>query len=266
MTAAVLACSAVAAALLAVRELIGAIEGPRGTAPDRGRVARALGIRERIAAAGLETRISTAAVMAAHPFGAMLGAIAAQIASPAAPARLWIVVMVALPVAGFLTPRVLLDLAARRRLDRADAALPAALEIVAAGTSAGRPPGRIASNLGAQGHGPLERELAVFAASLDAGASNSSALTMLAERLPTPAVRAFTRALDRSRQLGTPVADQLREQAVGLRAGRARARADRAARAAPKIQLVVALILVPSVLLIVAAALAANADLLLGDL
>jgi len=58
--------------------------------------------------------------------------------------------------------------------------------------------------------------------------------------------------------------DQLRAQAVGLRALARRGVEERAARAAPKIQLVVALVLVPSVLLMIAAALIANAGSLLG--
>jgi tight adherence protein C len=41
---------------------------------------------------------------------------------------------------------------------------------------------------------------------------------------------------------------------------------ERAARAAPKIQLVVALVLVPSVLLMIGAALIAHADALLGPI
>jgi tight adherence protein C len=48
-----------------------------------------------------------------------------------------------------------------------------------------------------------------------------------------------------------------------LRVDQRRAVQDRAARAAPKIQLVVALVLVPSVLLIIAAGLIANSDVLL---
>jgi tight adherence protein C len=71
-------------------------------------------------------------------------------------------------------------------------------------------------------------------------------------------------SIERSRRLGSPLADQLRRQATGLRRDRRRAVEERAARAAPKIQLVVALVLVPSVLLTIAAALLANADLLLG--
>ncbi|HEX8689680.1 MAG TPA: type II secretion system F family protein, partial [Solirubrobacterales bacterium] len=69
-------------------------------------------------------------------------------------------------------------------------------------------------------------------------------------------------AIERSRRFGSPLADQLRRQATALRRDRRRAVEERAARAAPKIQLVVALVLVPSVLLMIVAGLIAHADLL----
>ena len=61
-----------------------------------------------------------------------------------------------------------------------------------------------------------------------------------------------------------PLADQLHGQAMSLRRDARRRIEERAARAAPKIQLVVALVLVPSVLLMMLAALIAHADALLG--
>ena len=63
---------------------------------------------------------------------------------------------------------------------------------------------------------------------------------------------------------GAPLAERLHEQAAALRAASRRAIEERAARAAPKIQLVVALVLVPSVLLTIVAALVAHSDSLLG--
>ena len=54
------------------------------------------------------------------------------------------------------------------------------------------------------------------------------------------------------------------EQAAGLRRDARRRIEERAARAAPKIQLVVALVLVPSVLLMILAALVAHSDALFG--
>ena len=76
--------------------------------------------------------------------------------------------------------------------------------------------------------------------------------------------RPFCASIERSRRFGSPLADQLRRQSTALRREQRRAVEERAARAAPKIQLVVALVLVPSVLLMIAAGLIANADVLLS--
>jgi tight adherence protein C len=76
-------------------------------------------------------------------------------------------------------------------------------------------------------------------------------------RLPLPEIRALVAALDRSRRHGAPVGGTLAAQAREARFALARRIREEAARAGPKIQLVVALLLVPSVLLLVAAALAA---------
>jgi len=72
--------------------------------------------------------------------------------------------------------------------------------------------------------------------------------------------------LERSGWLGSPLAAGLQAQASALRTEQGRAMAEEAARAAPKIQLVVAVMLVPSVLLLVGAAIAANAESLLSGL
>ena len=83
------------------------------------------------------------------------------------------------------------------------------------------------------------------------------ALDGLAARLPQPEIRAFVAALHRARRHGAPLADTLAAQARAARFALARRIREDAARAAPKIQLLVALLLVPSVLLLVAAALVA---------
>jgi tight adherence protein C len=64
-------------------------------------------------------------------------------------------------------------------------------------------------------------------------------------------------ALDRARRHGAPLAEKRGAQARDARFGLSRRVREDAARAGPKMQLVVALLLVPSVLLLVAAALAA---------
>jgi tight adherence protein C len=82
-------------------------------------------------------------------------------------------------------------------------------------------------------------------------------LCALERGLPLPEVRTLVAALERSRRHGAPLGETLAAQAREARFALARRVREEAARAGPKIQLVVALLLVPSVLLLVAAALAA---------
>ena len=72
---------------------------------------------------------------------------------------------------------------------------------------------------------------------------------------PQPEVQALCAALDRARRHGAPLGRTLTAQARDARVALRRRVQEDAAKAGPKIQLVVALLLVPSVLLIVAAAL-----------
>jgi tight adherence protein C len=218
-----------------------------------------LGLSSRLARAGLADRISAQAVLAAKLGGALAGALWALVVAPAAPGRLaWIVAM-ALPAAGFLGPDAWLERRARWRLRALRAGLPDALDLLAVGSAAGRSPLAGLSELGA-GEGPLARELAMLSAESSCGLPQSEALESLRRRAPVREVAAMCGVIERSRRYGSPLADQLREQATTLRGVQRRRIEEQAARAAPKIQLAVALLLVPSVLLMIAAGLLANVD------
>jgi len=195
---------------------------------------------------------------------AAVGAGVALLAAPAAPGRTAWLVALAMPAAGFVAPDALLERRARRRHRRLVAALPDALDLLAIGSAAGRSPAAGFAEIAAAGSGPLAEELRVAVAELECGQPLPAALTALRERVPGNEIATLCASIERSRRLGSPLADQLRRQATGLRRDQRRAVEERAARAAPKIQLVVALALVPSVLLMIAAALIANADILLG--
>jgi tight adherence protein C len=227
-----------------------------------------LRIPERLERAGLGGRVSIGSVFAGKVGGAAVGALLGGIAAPAAPGRLGIVVMLALPAAGFLAPEALLERAARRRASRLRAALPDALDLLAVGTAAGRSPQRVLgeiSNAATPGE-PLAAELAVAVTEIECGTPQRDAIARLRERVPGGGIGALAAALERSRRFGSPLAEQLHEQASSLRRDARRRIEERAARAAPKIQLVVALVLVPSVLLMIVAGLVANSDALFGAL
>ena len=195
---------------------------------------------------------------------AIAGGIAALAAAPAAPGRISLLVALGLPVAGFFLPDALLEREARRRHRRLVASLPDALDLLAIGSAAGRGPAAGFAEIARAGSGPLADELRIAVAELGCGRPLAETLAGLRRRVPGTEVASLCASIERSRRLGSPLAGQLRRQAASLRRDQRRAVEERAARAAPKIQLVVALILVPSVLLMIAAALIANADILLG--
>jgi tight adherence protein C len=218
-----------------------------------------LGLSSRLARAGLSNSVSVRALLTTKLGGAFAGALWAMVVAPAAPARLAWIVAAGLPVGGFLGPDAWLERRARRRLRALRAGLPDALDLLAVGTAAGRSPLAGLSELGA-GEGPLARELAMLSAESSCGLPQSEALESLRRRAPVPEVSAMCGVIERSRRYGSPLADQLREQATALRGVQRRRIEEQAARAAPKIQLAVALLLVPSVLLMIAAGLLANID------
>ena len=225
-----------------------------------------LRIPERIARAGLANRISIGSVLAGKLGGAALGAMCGVAAAPAAPGRLGLVVMVALPAAGFVAPEALLERAAKRRAARLRAALPDALDLLAVGTAAGRSPQRVLGEISsaATPGEPLAAELAMAVTEIECGTPQREAIARLRDRVPGAGLGALAAALERSRRFGSPLADQLHGQAASMRRDARRRIEERAARAAPKIQLVVALVLVPSVLLVIVAGLVANSDALFG--
>jgi tight adherence protein C len=223
-----------------------------------------LGLPKRLSRAGLESRVPLAAVLLAKLIGAAAGGLAALGAAPVAPGRISLLVAIGMPAAGFLVPDALLERRARLRSRRLSAALPDALDLLAVGASSGRSPAAGFAELARAGAGPLADELRVTVAELSCGRPHAEALRSLRSRVPGSEIASLCAAIERSRRYGSPLADQLRRQSSALRGDQRRAVEERAARAAPKIQLVVALALVPSVLLMIAAALIANADILLS--
>jgi tight adherence protein C len=230
-----------------------------------------LRLPERLERAGLHRRVPVALVLAGKGVGALCGTLLAAFASPSVPGRLAVVVALALPAAGFVAPEALLERAARRRRARLVAALPEALDLMAVGTGAGRSASTVLAEISRTATGPLADELAIAAAEIECGAPQREAIAALRRRNAEggglgAGLGSLAAALERSRRFGSPLADQLLQQAMSLRRDAARRIEERASRAAPKIQLVVALVLVPSVLLMILAALIAHADALVGSI
>ncbi len=225
-------------------------------------LAERLDVGRRLERAGLGDRITPRRFVGAKLAGAGLGAMAALGVAPVAPGRLAPILAIALVASGFVGPDAWAERLARRRRTAMVSALPDALDLVAVGAATGRTPVALFSEIATGAAGPLAAELALAVAEIEAGARQSDALAALRERTGAPELGAVAAALERSRRYGSPLAEQLHAQAQTMREEEQRRIAERAARAAPKIQLVVAMVLVPSALLAIAAALVAHSDAL----
>jgi tight adherence protein C len=274
----------VAAAVLAavgVVELAAAVVGARG---DVGRNARrrpssrrrvlasrlaALGRRvgvpapppdlaQRLDAAGVRSAVGAADVMAVKCGAAPLGLLLALPVGAALPGRLASLILVSAPVAAFLAPDLWLRRRARRRGGRMADELADVADLLRIAVEAGLPSSRAMAEVGRRHPGVLAGELRAAAARLALGVPYADVLDLLVRRCPADGVGTLAAALRRADRHGAPLGPALASLAADARAQSARRIATRAARAAPKIQLVVALLLVPAVLLLVAAALLAG--------
>ena len=197
--------------------------------------------------AGEVMAVKAAAAFAALPLGSVFGALM--------PGRLGVLVTVAAPAAGFLAPDLWLARRARERISAARRDLPALLDLLGVATDAGLSPARALGAVGERSESLVAAEWAGVARQIEVGVPLGRALETLNRRLPAPELRAFTTALERTAVHGAALSDTVAAQARDARAARRRRIEEQAAKASPKIQLVVALLLVPSVLLVVAAAL-----------
>jgi tight adherence protein C len=214
-------------------------------------------LESRIAAAGLTARVTARDLMAAKLATAALGGAAGLLLAAPAPGRLGLALLTAGPVGGFLAPDAWLARRARERARGARAELPALLDLLRVSVEAGLSPGQALAEVGERTSGPLAAEWRAVGRETRLGVPLVRALEGMTRRLPLPEVIALAGALERAGRHGAPLGDTLAAQARDARLVRRRRIEEQAAKAGPKIQLVVALLLVPSVLLLVAAALAA---------
>lgn len=228
-------------ALLAVGRRVGIPRADRTLAHRLEAAGAPVALEELLA---LKAGSATAAGLAALPLAA------------GAPGHLGLLVPAAAAGGAFAAPDLYLRRRASRRAERMQDELADVADLLRVAMEAGLPVRRAVAEVGRRHGGLLAQELRRTAALLGLGALRADALAALQRRAPAPGVPALVHALERAERSGTPPAQALAALATEARADRARARQERAARAAPQVQLVIALVLVPSALLLVAAALA----------
>lgn len=176
-----------------------------------------------------------------------VGSVVAVIAAPACVAF------------GWLYPDLWLRAAAAQRGRRIERAAPLAIDLIAAAVDAGIPIDQAAEAAAAASSGPLRAELESVLQGLRLGNRRVAELRDLAGRTASPALSGLASALRISDRLGVPLAAGLRRQSARSRAAQAREVQERAAKAAPRVLLVVVFVLVPAAMLPVMTALALTA-------
>ncbi|HEU4657829.1 MAG TPA: type II secretion system F family protein [Capillimicrobium sp.] len=211
-------------------------------------------LEARLAAAGRPLGLTGSDLMAVKTAAAVdAPAVAAPLAA-AAPGRTGVPVLVAAIAGGYLAPDAWLWRRAGRRAAVIATELADVLDLLRVCVRAGLPTSRALTEVGRRHAGLLARELRAVAAAVALGVPRDAALDGLAGAAPVPAVHALVAAVRRSDRHGAPLAPALEALAADARSEQARALAEHAAKAAPKIQLAVAVLLVPAVMLLVGAA------------
>ena len=206
----------------------------------------------RIDAAGSDATV--AEVMALKVGAAVSGLASALLMGAGVPSPGgWLLLLVG-PLVGFLGPDAWLRRRMLRRRRAMQQQLGDVLELLRVAVEAGLTVPRALAEVGRRHPGVLAAEIAHAAGLLELGVTQRHALEALVRRCPAAGVTALAAALSRAERHGAPLGDALAAQAEEARARRARAAIEHAARAAPKIQLIVALLLVPSAMLLMAAA------------
>ena len=220
-----------------------------------GRRAAPRDLDARIAAAGAPLGLGAGDVAALKAAGAVGASLCAFTLHGLLPGRLGLLVLLAAPAAGYVAPELALARRARARERRIGGEIADVLDLLRVAVGAGLPVGRAIGEVGRRMHGVLAGELAAASVRLQLGARRSEVLGELVARCPGAGVATLAAAIARSERHGAPLAPALTALAAEARAEQSRRLRDAAARAAPKIQLVVALVLVPAVMLLVGAVL-----------
>ena len=212
----------------------------------------------KIKAAGEPAGLTPGDVMAAKAGAALSAALAGPVLASGAPGRLGALLALSAPAAAFFAPDWWLARRARHRAAAARTELPHLLDLLAVAVGAGLPPAAAMAAAGERGTGPLAGEWVAVGRQTAVGVPLTETLDRMTSRLPIAEVHALAAAVRRTTKHGAPLATALAGQARDARAAARRRIEEQAAKAAPKIQLVVALLLVPSVLLLIAAAMTAT--------
>jgi tight adherence protein C len=188
-------------------------------------------VRLRLQSAGLSDRISVNTFLAVKAVGAVVGLLlGVTFAISAGPVGA-LAFTVAFAVGGFILPSFLLSSKTRRRRELIKSELPDALDLLAVSVEAGLGFDGAIVKLTEHMDGALIEEFSLTLAEIRVGEGRQEALKKMADRVDTPEISSFTRAIIQADQLGISLGRILRVQAADTRLRRQAAAEEKAMKA-----------------------------------
>jgi tight adherence protein C len=163
---------------------------------------------------------------------------------------------------GWFAPDVFLSRAGRLRQERIERDLPDFLDILAVTVRAGlgyrSALQRVAESLG----GPAGEEILTALRQMDLGATRRDAFLALRARNQSESLSTFVGAQLQAEELGVPLSEALNDIALDMRRSSAQAARRKAARAAPRISLIVTTLIVPGSIILILTSMILSTDIL----
>ena len=159
-------------------------------------------------------------------------------------------VPVGLVIGGWFWPDVVLAVALRRRQDSIERGLPDFLDVLSVTVGAGLSFRQALDRVAVATPGPLGEEATLVLRQMSLGVSRRRALEELRSRNRSAALSQFVTAMLQAEELGAPLAAALQEIAADMRRATAQDARRRAARAAPRVSLIVTTVIMPGIILV----------------
>jgi tight adherence protein C len=208
-------------------------------------------VRLKLVAAGLSRQISPTAFLALKAAFAIGLGFLGLIVGTAVSFFGTLVFAASWGVGGFALPGIFVSLKARSRREQIRAELPDALDLLAVSVEAGLGFDGAVDKLTDHMDGALAEEFALTLGEMRIGESRHDALKKLAERVDTPEVASFTRAIIQADQLGISLGRILKVQAADSRNRRQMAAEEKAMKAPIKMLFPTVMFIFPAMFLVI---------------
>jgi tight adherence protein C len=208
-------------------------------------------VRLKLMAAGLGRRVTPTAFLATKAMFAIGLGFLGLLVGTAVGFMATVIFALSWGFGGFALPGIFVSMKARGRREQIRAELPDALDLLAVSVEAGLGFDGAVDKLTDHMDGALAEEFALTLGEMRIGESRHDALKKLSERVDTPEVAAFTRAIIQADQLGISLGRILKVQSADSRNRRQMAAEERAMKAPIKMLFPTVAFIFPAMFLVV---------------